>query len=145
MYFISVQAYAMISAYTTCCAFCRPNTSALNVFALHGQEFCQGEETMPIREQLLWALIGWLVGIGSVFAVGLVILPIVLPTRAVGGEWILFGIVLLIVSPFALLGGWVGGRLPREGGRGSQRTFAALSGLLLSMPATCITFWYAGW
>ncbi|NJM08866.1 hypothetical protein HC891_25715 [Candidatus Gracilibacteria bacterium] len=110
-----------------------------------GSGFSQKDGTVTFRQQLLWALIGWLAGIGSVLVVGLVILPAVLPSREVGGEWLLFSLVLAIVSPIALLGGWVGGRIPREGGSSSQITFAAIVGLLLALPVSCIAFWYAGW
>jgi len=60
-------------------------------------------------------------------------------------KWIVLAIVLLIVSPAALVGGLIGGRMPREGGRGSQILLAVIMGIVLAMPFSCLGFWYTGW
>jgi hypothetical protein len=58
---------------------------------------------------------------------------------------LLLGLIILIASPAALVGGIVGGRMLREGGAFEQRVLAALIGGILSMPLSCVAIWQIGW
>jgi hypothetical protein len=59
--------------------------------------------------------------------------------------WMELLIILGLVSPFAIAGGIIGGRLPREGGVSQQVLYAALLGSLLILPVACFLFWYLAW
>jgi hypothetical protein len=98
---------------------------------------------------LRFALIGWLAGAIFTLGVGLLwpaIFPgivnpehyfavpsISLPATLVVTVW--------IASLFALLGGLIGGILPREGGSREQNVAAALGGIILSIPFGCFNYW----
>ncbi len=102
---------------------------------------------MKIGNYLRWAGIGWLMGVGALLIVGYLILPAVIgsePTTQPGTLAILT-IVLLIVSPCAIVGGIAGGRLQVEGGSGSGFMLAAIGGLCAAIPFSCIGFWVNGW
>jgi len=103
---------------------------------------------MSLRQQLAFAGIGWLSGILGVAIVGFVIMPAVLGTAAslaAPESPILLALVVMLCTPAALAGGFVGGRLTQEGGLGGQLIMAALIGLFLTIPVSCISFWYLGW
>lgn len=50
-------------------------------------------------------------------------------------------IVLVMTSLPALIGGMIGGVLPREGGNRQQAIFAAIGGIIASLPFACFNFW----
>jgi hypothetical protein len=104
---------------------------------------------MKIGQTLLSALVGW--AIGMLTSLGLsFILPRVLPIAerisAVEGQgkWSLLLLVLIVISPISMIGGVVGSRMVREGGRAEQFLYAALFGLVFTMPVMCILY-YMGW
>jgi hypothetical protein len=103
---------------------------------------------MRLRYNLFFAGIGWLAGVCLMLASGFVIFPALDgDKRPVFGmpDVLILGLVLLLVTPAALAGGLVGARLPREGGRNSQLLMAAICGVLLAVPLSCLVFWYSGW
>ena len=103
---------------------------------------------MNIREHLLFALTGWVAGIIVVIGIGYIVFPAVVAGArplSIAPNLLILTIVLLIVSPAALVGGLIGGRMPREGGRGSQILLAVIMGIVLAMPFSCLGFWYTGW
>jgi hypothetical protein len=54
-------------------------------------------------------------------------------------------VILALVSPFAIAGGIIGGRLPKEGGVSQQVLYSALLGSLFILPVSCFLFWYLAW
>jgi hypothetical protein len=103
---------------------------------------------MNLRQQVVFAFAGWLAGVGMLLAVAFVIFPAVLGgTRFSGSaaELLILGIVGVVASVAALLGGVIGGRVVSEGGYRGQIIMAALVGALLALPVSCVAFWYTGW
>lgn len=102
---------------------------------------------MKLRQNLLFALTGWVVGILITLAMGLFILPATIggPPTFETPDLLLLTFVVLVVSPFALAGGVIGGHLPKEGGRGDQIFMAIMLALVLAAPFSCIAFYYSGW
>ncbi len=103
---------------------------------------------MTIRSSLLFALVGWLAGLCAALGTGFVIFPALMgnpPALGMGVQLLILGTVLLLVTPAALIGGLIGGRLPQEGGKGVQLVMAAILGVIAALPFSCIGFWYSGW
>lgn len=50
-------------------------------------------------------------------------------------------IVLAAASLPAIIGGIVGGRIPKEGGRREQYLMSAIFGMILAMPCGCFVLW----
>src|SRR5438105_702528 len=103
---------------------------------------------MKTRDQLMFALTGWIAGILITLGVGFVIFPAIMQGdrfALTATNILILTLVLILVSPAALVGGWVGGRLPKEGGQTSQIIFAAIIGIVLALPFSCLGFWYSGW
>ena len=103
---------------------------------------------MKFSQHLLNALTGWLAGL--VITVGFsflwkLILPIEERTGQGPGMLLVLGIILLIVSPVAIAGGVIGGRMPKEGGRKQQVVYSMLFGALFILPVSCFLFWYTAW
>ena len=58
---------------------------------------------------------------------------------------VLIGTVLAgMVSPFAIIGGLVGGMIPKEGSRKDQLVYAAIIAAFLTAPVALFLFWYTG-
>lgn len=108
---------------------------------------------MKLVDNLKFAGWGWVGSAVGIVVVGLVwplILPgIVRPDHYYGsGPNLvqLMGLAILISSPAALVGGLVGGRLPREGGRTEQRLAAMILGFMASIPfAGYCLLTFSGW
>src|SRR5215510_774917 len=103
---------------------------------------------MTMRENLLFALTGWVAGLCSTLGVALVAFPAVMgDTRSISTwpDLLLFGLIVLLISPFTLVGGLLGGRVPREGGRSGQLIMAAIIAMVAAVPFSCVAFWYTGW
>ena len=104
---------------------------------------------MKLLRFLRFAIIGWIAGTLFTLTVGLVwpaIFPgIIRPVPNTVGPVLTLPtsilITLVITSLPALLGGLVGGILPREGGSREQWFAAAIGGILLSTPFGCFNFW----
>ena len=103
---------------------------------------------MKMREHLLFAGVGWIAGLCSTLGLALIIIPAI-----IGGEQaysrgpglLILALILLIVTPAALVGGIVGGRLPKEGGQLGQLIMAAICGMIVAVPLSCAGFWVSGW
>ena len=104
---------------------------------------------MKLLKFVRFALVGWLAGLVCTLLVGVVwpaIFPgIVHPEHYFEGDSLgLFGIIVIsmtIASLPALIGGLIGGTIPREGGARDQLIAAALGGIILSIPFGCYNYW----
>jgi len=104
---------------------------------------------MKIRQNLAFMVSGWIAGEIGTLGFGLfwpVMFPAIIQFRhyfnAGSGLFLIMGILLIIVSPLGLVGGLIGGRVPKEGGRTSQLIMAAVFGVILSLPVACLALWY---
>jgi hypothetical protein len=94
---------------------------------------------------LLNILTGWVAGILTLLVLSSVwrnVFPVV--DRSGEGPYLPYVLLLLalMVSPFSALGGFIGGRLSREGGRQEQLIYAAVFGLFLTVPVGIFLLWY---
>ena len=104
---------------------------------------------MKLLQLLRFALIGWIAGLLCTLIIGLLwpaIFPgIIRPEDYTVGPALSLPtsivITMFITSLPALLGGLIGGNLPREGGRREQWFAAALGGIILTIPFGCFNFW----
>ena len=103
---------------------------------------------MSIRHYLSFAGIGWLAGLGMTLALELctlAVFPGILRPRGVdgAGAGIPPALVLMleVASLPAVVGGLLGGRLPREGGPRDQLRMAAIGGALAAIPFVCFILW----
>lgn len=103
---------------------------------------------MKILQHLFNALVGWIVGllitVGFAF-LWLNIIPVIDRTGQGASLLVVLRSILIMVSPAAIIGGLIGGRMPKEGGRKNQFLAAAIFGLLFPLPFACYLFWYLGW
>lgn len=97
---------------------------------------------------LSYAITGWIAGAAAAIALVLVwpsIFPGILhPEHYYGFGPSLFQLLLLallIMTPAALVGGVIGGRLSVEGGDSGQRVIAIIIAIVFSLPFTCFVFW----
>lgn len=103
---------------------------------------------MNIRQHVIVAGIGWIVGVAITIAMALVIFPTLVPGAPFSGstpELLMIGLVGLPASLAALIGGLVGGRVASEGGRRGQILMAVIVGVMLALPVSCVGFWVVGW
>ena len=104
---------------------------------------------MKIRQHLLFAFTGWTAGAFATLLCGL-IGPLVFPGLVQVSHYsspgpglpFVVGAVLVVVSPVALVGGLIGGRLPKEGGRQDQILSALIFGALAALPFGCVVLWF---
>jgi hypothetical protein len=104
---------------------------------------------MKIPQPLLYLCTGWLAGVFATLGLGL-LWPIIFPAivrvthyySAGPGLPVILGIVLIVVSPAAVVGGLIGSRLPKEGGQGDQILMAAIGGAVLALPFGCWGLWF---
>ena len=106
-----------------------------------------------IRKALTFALAGWLSGAIFVLVIGFT-WPSIFPAIVVVEHYYGTGPTLLTIitfsillsSPGGLLGGLIGSRIPREGGRTEQFYMAGIMGILFSVPFACMILWFfTGW
>lgn len=106
-----------------------------------------------IHLYLLFALTGWIAGCVTILGLG-VIWPTIFPGILRGEHYYsirpslfsILGVAVLIASPATLIGGLVGGRLPKEGGQRDQILVALLGGLFAALPFGCAGLWvFSGW
>jgi hypothetical protein len=108
---------------------------------------------MKIPKPLAFALTGWLVGTIATSAIGYLwpkIFPaIVVVQHYYGAGPTLFTIIIfsiLLASPGGLIGGFIGSRIPREGGQSEQFYMAGIMGVIFSLPFACMLLWFfTGW
>jgi len=96
---------------------------------------------------LLNALAGWVAGVLSILALCWVWLH-VFPVEERAGQGAalptILWMIILILTPVSIIGGIIGGRLPREGGTRDKLAYAALFGFLFPLPFTCFILYYIG-
>ncbi|MBX0326261.1 hypothetical protein K2Z83_00950 [Oscillochloris sp. ZM17-4] len=103
---------------------------------------------MKLGRMLLFACIGWLAGALIMIFLAFVVSPAVMgrPHSIQDPlDRIVLGMALLGMTPGALAGGVVGGRMIHEGDGRSQLLMAALIGLVAAIPFGCFGFWLLGW
>lgn len=103
---------------------------------------------MKILANLRYPIAGWIAGVLTTLGL-LWIWPTFFPgisntqhydSPPIAVPFIL-GVTLAVVTPVALIGGFIGSRLPREGGRSEQTIVAVLIGAIVSMPFVCFILW----
>src|SRR5262245_57263587 len=108
---------------------------------------------MKIPGPVLFALVGWLVGAIAIVTVGFA-WPAIFPAIVVVKHYYgagpnlltIIGVGLSLASPGGLLGGVIGSRIPREGGKREQFYMAGLMGIIFSLPLACMILWlFTGW
>jgi hypothetical protein len=105
-------------------------------------------DKMKISFWILSALTGWISGIVSLFGWSFLwpkIIPMTDRASALPGYWKVLLFIMVLITPIALIGGIVGGRLPREGGKREQFLYAMVFGALLTLVFGSCGFWYSGW
>ncbi len=102
-----------------------------------------------MRNNLHFALIGWLGGLTALLILGLswsTIFPAIINTNHYYGAGpnlpTIMAINLLLVTPVGLIGGIVGSRLPKEGGKRGQQILAFAIGIVFSAPFFCYGLWF---
>jgi hypothetical protein len=103
---------------------------------------------MTIRQNLLFALVGWVVGLCCILAIALIVFPVffgISKSISTLPDLLAFALVVALVSPATLLGGLLGGRALKEGGRSGQLIMAAVVGVIAAIPLSCVAFYYTGW
>lgn len=97
---------------------------------------------------LSYAIIGWLAG--AVTALVMVFIwPTIFPAIIRLDHYYgygpslfqLLGMCLLIMTPAAVVGGIIGGRLSLEGGDAGQRVIAIIVAVVFSLPFICMVLW----
>lgn len=97
-----------------------------------------------IGDLLLSALSGWVAGVLSILLLGWIWLQVFpVEERAGQGAGLSLALKLIItyMTPVTIIGGLLGGRIPREGGIKDKLAFAALLGFLFPLPFTCLFFY----
>jgi hypothetical protein len=103
---------------------------------------------MKTSQMILAALTGWIAG-GVTLLVWSFMWPQIMPmtgrASALPGYWKMLLFLMILMTPFGLAGGLIGGRLSREGGRREQFLYAAIFGAMLTLVFGSCAFWYSGW
>jgi hypothetical protein len=103
---------------------------------------------MKLRRMIRFAGIGWIAGALLILLLAFVITPATIGSKHSllnQADLLVLGLVLLGMTPGAMLGGILGGRMSYEGGGSGQMIMAGIIGLLLSIPFGCMGFWFLGW
>jgi hypothetical protein len=110
--------------------------------------------TKKILDFLWNAITGWATGLLTTFVLGFIWLHVIpVADRVIQGAGILGEIVYIarfvifivwIISPVSIIGGIIGGRIPREGSRTDQLAYAAIIGGALTTPVALFFLWYTG-
>ena len=100
-----------------------------------------------IVNHIINALTGWIIGIITTLVLGFLwlnVIPVMDRTGQGPGLPTVILILILMASPFSILGGFFGGMIPKEGGRKDQAIYAAILGAFLTTPVALFFFWYTG-
>jgi hypothetical protein len=100
-----------------------------------------------IVNHLLNALTVWIIGILTTLVLSFLwlnVIPVVDRTGQGTGLPMIVLILMGIVSPVSIIGGFLGGMIPKEGGRKDQAIYAAILGAFLTTPFALFLFWYTG-
>jgi hypothetical protein len=99
---------------------------------------------------LRFAFTGWAAGVVALILISLVwpnVLPGFVnykhydPTGPAPNLVLIVAVILAAASLPAIVGGIVGGRIPKEGGDRQQLLVAALFGIILAVPIGCFGLW----
>ncbi len=96
---------------------------------------------------VLNAFTGWVAGLITMLVLGYLwqhLIPVIDRTGQGAG---LIGVLLYIfgyVTPVSLIGGILGGLIPKEGTRRDQLIYAGLIGGALTTPLSLFLYWYTG-
>ena len=93
-------------------------------------------------------LAGWLAGMAAILLLG-VAWPAAFPGIVNDSHYygtgpglaLIVAGTLVFASPGAAIGGLIGSRIPREGGRTEQMLAAGLTGIMLALPFGCLGLW----
>jgi len=105
---------------------------------------------VKIVQLLRFAASGWLAGMLAVvllslvwpnFFPGFVNYKHYIPTGPAPNLIVFVVFVLVAASLPAIIGGVIGGRIPKEGGRSQQLLVAAIFGILFALPCGCYGLW----
>lgn len=108
---------------------------------------------MKIKQTISYALAGWTAGVLATIGVG-VCWPTIFPAIVRNDHYygagpslaVIIGLVILFASPAALIGGMIGGWIPKEGGRSEEYTMAGIFGVLFAIPFIYYgLFFFTGW
>jgi len=104
---------------------------------------------VKLRASLGFALLGWMAGAAATLILGVLwrwMMPAIVNLEhyygAGPGLPVILAIVALLASPAGLVGGLIGSRIPREGGRLEQQVAAMIAGVLLALPFACYGLWF---
>ncbi len=105
---------------------------------------------MKLAALLRYAVAGWVAGVLALLVLSLVwpsIFPGFVnykhydPTGPAPNLSLIVLTVMAAASLPAIIGGVVGGQIPKEGGRNQQILMAAIFGILLAAPCGCFGLW----
>ncbi len=108
---------------------------------------------MKISQFFSFAILGWFGGALITLILGL-LWPVIFPAVIRVDHYYGFGpglldivvYALVFATPAALIGGLIGGRAPKEGGRREQLIAAMIVGGALAIPFGCYGMWvFTGW
>jgi MFS family permease len=105
---------------------------------------------VKIAALLRFAIAGWVAGVLALIFLSLVwpnVLPGFVhynhydPTGPAPNLVLIVGVILAAASLPAIIGGVIGGRIPKEGGDRQQLMVAAIFGIILALPIGCFGLW----
>ena len=100
-----------------------------------------------IVNYILNALMGWFIGILTTLVLSFIwlnVIPVVDRTGQGPGLPMVILALIEMVSPVSIIGGFLGGMIPKEGGRRDQAIYAAILGAFLTTPFALFLLWYTG-
>jgi hypothetical protein len=100
-----------------------------------------------IVDYLFNALTGWVIGLFTTLVLCVVwlnIIPVMNRTGQGSGLPMIILVLMEMVSPVSIIGGFLGGLIPKEGGRKDQAIYAAFISAFLTTPVALFLFWYTG-
>lgn len=104
---------------------------------------------MRILKNLRYPAAGWIAGLGMVLFLTW-LWPAIFPSLTNIERYeappipltVILMTSLVVATPAALIGGFIGSRIPREGGETEQTITAVLIGAILSIPFVCGSLWF---
>ena len=100
-----------------------------------------------IVNHLLNAFTGWIFGILTTLVLSFLwlnVIPVMDRTGQGPGLPMIVLTLIEMVSPVSIIGGFLGGMIPKEGGRKDQAIYAAILSAFLTTPFALFLFWYTG-
>lgn len=72
------------------------------------------------------------------------IFPVIERTGEGAGLPVVLTFILGVLAPVSIIGGLIGGLIPREGGRKDHLIYAAIISVFITFPFAAFLFWYTG-